>query len=160
LTQYSPSLPLQSLAKDMAPDGTVVTGTLTAIQTSLGKHLSKDLNHPLDPLTPNEVSFCIHYLEFESLNTQLCVDPRYNTRRSALHCCEDRDQGHQIHYLLFVTCAEKSSTSAPWNFPDTWGETRGTRSDRQKGRGGRTFFCLLCSYRRLIFRRLKVHRCC
>ncbi|KIK02222.1 hypothetical protein K443DRAFT_536341 [Laccaria amethystina LaAM-08-1] len=39
----------------MAPDGTVVTGTLTAIQTSLGKHLSKDLNHPLDPLTPNEI---------------------------------------------------------------------------------------------------------
>ena len=141
----------------MAPDGTVITGTLTAIQTLPGK---KDFNHPLDPLTPNEVSSCIHHLQFKLLNTQLCVDRRYNARCSALHCCENRDQGHQIHYFFFVTCAEKSSLGAPWNSPDTWGETRGGCSDCQKGRGRRMFFYLLCSYSRLIFRRLKVHRCC
>ncbi|KIK02221.1 hypothetical protein K443DRAFT_536129 [Laccaria amethystina LaAM-08-1] len=39
----------------MAPDGPVITGTPTTIQSLLSKHLPKDFNHPLDPLTPNEI---------------------------------------------------------------------------------------------------------
>lgn len=39
----------------MVPDGTVIPGTATAIQTSPGKHLPKDFNHPLDPLTSDEI---------------------------------------------------------------------------------------------------------
>lgn len=110
------------------------SGRATTVHTAVTAKPTK-FKHPLDPLTPDEVSDWVPVVDMISFDSHTPdVDQCSVSSDPALYHHKYTNQGRSLHHLLFTPAAEESRACVIGHPSYTGRPARGAHPDREEGR--------------------------